>query len=32
MEQIALTKGQNLNEMTLEQMDAIWNEIKQKQD
>lgn len=30
MEQIALAKGKNLNEMSLEQMDAIWNEIKQK--
>jgi MazG family protein len=29
MEQAALAKGHNLNEMTLEEMDAIWNEIKQ---
>ena len=29
MEQTALAKGMNLNDMTLEQMDAIWNEIKQ---
>ena len=29
MEQAALAKGRNLNEMTLEEMDAIWNEIKQ---
>jgi MazG family protein len=29
MEHAALSKGMNLNEMTLEQMDAIWNEIKQ---
>ena len=29
MEQTALAKGMSLNDMTLEQMDAIWNEIKQ---
>ena len=29
MEEAALASGKNLNEMTLEQMDAIWNEIKQ---
>jgi XTP/dITP diphosphohydrolase len=29
MEQAALSKGRNLNEMTLEEMDSIWNEIKQ---
>ena len=29
MEQAALTRGKNLNEMNLAQMDAIWNEIKQ---
>ena len=28
MEQAALSKGKNLNEMTLAEMDAIWNEIK----
>ena len=28
MEQAALAKGMNLNEMSLEQMDSIWNEIK----
>ncbi len=32
MEQTALSKGQNLNEMTLEEMDAIWNEIKLHKD
>jgi XTP/dITP diphosphohydrolase len=31
MEQAALASGKNLNEMTLEQMDSIWNEIKQRQ-
>jgi XTP/dITP diphosphohydrolase len=30
MEQAALTNGRNLSEMTLEEMDAIWNEIKQQ--
>lgn len=29
MEEAALARGMNLNEMTLDQMDAIWNEIKQ---
>ena len=29
MEETALARGKSLNEMTLEQMDAIWNEIKQ---
>jgi MazG family protein len=29
MEQAALAGGKNLNEMTLAEMDAIWNEIKQ---
>lgn len=29
MEQAARLKGSNLNEMTLAEMDAIWNEIKQ---
>lgn len=28
MEQTALSSGKNLNEMTLEEMDAIWNDIK----
>lgn len=32
MEQAALASGKSLNEMTLEQMDAIWNEIKQNKD
>jgi MazG family protein len=32
MEQVALAKGRNLNEMSLEEMDAIWNEIKQYKD
>lgn len=30
MEQLALGKGKDLKEMSLEEMDAIWNEIKQK--
>ena len=30
MEETALLMGKSLNEMTLEQMDAIWNEIKQQ--
>jgi XTP/dITP diphosphohydrolase len=30
MEQSALAQGKNLNEMTLEEMDEIWNEIKQQ--
>jgi MazG family protein len=29
MEQAALARDRNLNDMTLEEMDAIWNEIKQ---
>lgn len=29
MEQHALKKGKSLNEMSLEEMDSIWNEIKQ---
>lgn len=32
MEQKALSKGKNLNTMTLEEMDAIWNEIKRQKD
>ncbi len=32
MEQKALQKGQDLHKMSLEEMDAIWNEIKQKKD
>lgn len=32
MEQAALASGKSLNEMTLEQMDAIWNDIKQNKD
>jgi len=31
MEQKALAAGRNLNEMSLEEMDAIWNTIKQQQ-
>ena len=30
MEEQALSKGKNLNKMSLEEMDAIWNEIKQQ--
>lgn len=30
MEQLALNKGKNLNDMSLEEMDSIWNEIKQQ--
>jgi MazG family protein len=30
MEQQALTTGKNLDEMTLEEMDSIWNSIKQQ--
>ncbi len=30
MEQQALQKGKNLNDMTLQEMDAIWNTIKQQ--
>ncbi len=32
MEKAALASGKSLNEMSLEQMDAIWNEIKQNKD
>ena len=32
MEQVALASGKSLNELTLEQMDTIWNEIKQNKD
>lgn len=32
MEQAALAKGRNLNEMTLKEMDAIWDEIKRHKD
>jgi XTP/dITP diphosphohydrolase len=32
MEQQALSSGKNLNEMTLDEMDAIWNEIKRQKD
>ena len=32
MEKAALASGKSLNEMTLEEMDAIWNEIKQNKD
>ena len=32
MEDKALASGKNLNEMTLNEMDAIWNQIKQKTD
>lgn len=32
MEAKALEKGQNLQHMSLEEMDVIWNEIKQKKD
>lgn len=30
MEQLALQNGKNLNEMTLQEMDAIWNSVKQQ--
>jgi XTP/dITP diphosphohydrolase len=30
MEEKALQSGKNLNEMTLAEMDAIWNHIKQQ--
>ena len=30
MEEAALKKGRHLNEMSLEEMDAIWNEVKQQ--
>jgi MazG family protein len=32
MEAKAMEKGRNLQQMSLEEMDAIWNEIKQKRD
>jgi len=32
MEKKAMVKGQNLQQMTLEEMDAIWNEVKQNKD
>jgi len=32
MEEQALSVGKNLNAMSLEEMDAIWNQIKHKQD
>ena len=32
MEQRALSSGKNLNEMTLDEMDAIWNDIKHQKD
>ncbi|MER3463627.1 MAG: nucleoside triphosphate pyrophosphohydrolase [Chitinophagaceae bacterium] len=32
MEQLALSKNRNLNDMSLEEMDAIWNEIKYPKD
>ncbi|MGN6165545.1 MAG: nucleoside triphosphate pyrophosphohydrolase [Flavisolibacter sp.] len=32
MEAKALSSGKNLNEMTLDEMDAIWNEIKRHKD
>ena len=32
MEETALARGSSLNDMSLEQMDAIWNEIKQHKD
>ena len=32
MEAIAMQKGLNLQAMSLEEMDAIWNEVKQKKD
>jgi XTP/dITP diphosphohydrolase len=28
MEQVALSEGKQLHQMTLEEMDAIWNRIK----
>ncbi|MBD0378082.1 MAG: nucleoside triphosphate pyrophosphohydrolase, partial [Flavisolibacter sp.] len=30
MEQVALERGKDLNDMSLSEMDAIWNEIKKK--
>ena len=32
MEEKALGKGRNLNDMTLQEMDTLWNEIKRKKD
>jgi XTP/dITP diphosphohydrolase len=32
MEALAASRGKQLNEMTLEEMDAIWNEIKHQKD
>jgi XTP/dITP diphosphohydrolase len=32
MEEKALSSGKNLNEMTLQEMDAIWNQIKRDKD
>jgi MazG family protein len=32
MESRALSQGKHLNEMSLEEMDAIWNQVKQKPD
>ena len=32
MEKIALGRGQNLQQMSLEEMDGIWNEVKQLED
>jgi uncharacterized protein YabN with tetrapyrrole methylase and pyrophosphatase domain len=31
MEQQALQQGKDIHKMTLQEMDAIWNTIKQKQ-
>ena len=31
IEQRALASGKNINDMSLQEMDAIWNEIKQQQ-
>jgi XTP/dITP diphosphohydrolase len=32
MEELALSKNKNLDDMSLEEMDAIWNEIKRQKD
>jgi XTP/dITP diphosphohydrolase len=32
MEQQAMEKGKNLDKMSLEEMDAIWNSIKQQRE
>ena len=32
MEEKALSTGKDLNKMTLEEMDAIWNDIKRQKD